>query len=173
MKARIALLILVISAAACATILGKNSEESKETAGKNFPAQGNSKISVEQIKPDAESSVDISYVLARSQYRLIAQGRGSSFSGKSFLDREILKEKDLPKESYLDFLKKAVTFAQNHQGTAVGQIDESVPPCRTPFTVTIRVGSAVQTTNGCRSTDAGNLSRLVRDGEQLLYSKKP
>jgi hypothetical protein len=111
--------------------------------------------------------VDIQYILGRDHYRLLIRAQGNQIVANTYLDKEILEEGAIDSTRYPAFLEKADSFVSQYQGP-------SLPPqelCRNPFLVTVRIGSDTKTARGCRSKDGGALSKLVRDGEFLLYSK--
>ena len=114
---------------------------------------------------DEASAVEISYFLGHASHRFVAEASGSGAVARSFLDRSILREGEVEKARYLEFLAKASKFVESPARAPA----ES---CRNPFTVTVRIGAMTRTTQGCRATDERGLSRLVREGEFLLYSKK-
>ena len=116
---------------------------------------------------EATSSVDITYMLGHNQRRFYAESKAGGVLAQTFLDRQIVEAGQIDREHYLGFLKKASSFIDAAGKTSLERI-----PCRSPFTVTVRVGEATQATKGCRSADESGISHLVRDGEFLLFSKK-
>jgi hypothetical protein len=66
----------------------------------------------------------------------------------------------------------AVSGPTSSGGATTAREPAASDACRTPYTITVRVGTETQTLQGCRGEDDGGLSRLVRDGEFLLYSTK-
>jgi hypothetical protein len=126
--------------------------------------------------PDtSDSSVDITYVLGHAHRRFAAHAKDTTYMAQSFFDHQILKENVIDPKHYADFLNKASQFISTPHRvpadqTAVALAEEEA--CRAPFTVTVRVGSETKSTRGCRVTDDGALSHLVRDGEFLLFSRK-
>lgn len=113
-----------------------------------------------------DSTVDISYVLGHSRRRLVTWARNDGFGGQMLMDHQILREKEIDQSHYSEFFGKAEGFVR----TPRRKLAED--KCRTPFTVTIRIGSETQSLQGCRGSDDGALSHLVRDGEFLIYSNK-
>jgi hypothetical protein len=113
------------------------------------------------------SSVEIQYTLGHSQNQLVLKSEKSEEGGmiQSYLEHQIVGEAKVDGAHYAEFYQKAVVFAQD-PGRSVAQMDN----CRNPFTITIRNEKENQVTNGCRSSDEGKLSRLVRAGETLLYT---
>lgn len=126
-------------------------------------SDGSDEARIESI----DSGIDISYVLGHAHRRLLVQTKDNQIVAQSYLEHQILKESEIDREHYADFLKKAKTFVENPQRLPANQ-----DLCRSPFTVTLRIGKDLKVVNGCRSTDEGALSHLLRDGEFLLYSKK-
>ncbi|OFZ53525.1 MAG: hypothetical protein A2428_12750 [Bdellovibrionales bacterium RIFOXYC1_FULL_54_43] len=115
-----------------------------------------------------ETSVDIAYVLGHNRHRFWAQSDASRVEARTYLDRQIVEEAGIDRARYLDFLEKAKTFVQSPRRSPAS----NTVVCRTPFTVTVRVGKDAYVATGCRGVDKGALGRLVREGEFLLYSKK-
>jgi hypothetical protein len=159
-----ALVAACLSASGCATT-GSGGAKSGDAA-KPLPH--------EALK---DSAVDISYVLGHSRRRLVAWARNESFGGQALLDHQILRESEVDRSRYSAFFGKAEALVSApkrkpaQQGAAGSGADDN-DSCRTPFTVTVRVGSKSQTLQGCRGEDDGALSHLVREGEFLLYSSK-
>ena len=139
-------------------------------------------------KPSAEvarttlfdSSVDISYVLGHSHRRFVAWAKNESYGGQTLLDHQIFRESGIDRHHYSEYFGKVEQYVNTprrkpaDQGVA-GQQSTPVQgddTCRTPFTVTLRVGADTKVLQGCRGADDGTLSHLVRDGEFLLYSNK-
>jgi hypothetical protein len=118
----------------------------------------------------SDSSVDISYLLGHSHRRLTAWGKKDAFEGQAYMDHQILREGSIARNHYVEFLAKVEQFVNSpHRRPAEEQAD---PGCRSPFIVTLRIGTVTRVIQGCRGTDDGALSHLVRDGEFLLYSSR-
>jgi len=121
------------------------------------------------LSTSGDSSVDIQYVLGRDHYRFHALIQGDLAMANTYLDRQVLDEGSVDKNQYSDFLKKAYGFINSSKRTP-GPTDQI--QCRSPFTVTVKIREETHITHGCRSSDDGALSKLVKDGEfLLLYSK--
>lgn len=121
----------------------------------------------DQWKSQVEnSSIDIQYTLGRDHHRFVAIAQQNGVTGNTYLEKQVLESGQIKQEKYSDFLKKALSFVQTVQKNAATPM-----PCRSSFTIKVRLGSDTQTARGCRSSDDGSLSKLVRDGEFLLYSK--
>jgi hypothetical protein len=128
------------------------------------PAQ---RISGETL-PLSSSSVEIVYVLGHNQRKLLLSGQPQGAKAKAFLDQTLLNEAMVDLQRYGDFLRKALLFVSRNDRAPAMQA-----PCRAPFTVTVRIAAETHGSSGCRFSDEGMaLSRLVKDGEFLLYSKK-
>jgi hypothetical protein len=113
------------------------------------------------------SSVDIVYTLGRNQHRLVLMSEAEKATGKTFLDKQIVEEASLDRARYTSFLRKAQVFVTEPKRNTAQQ-----QPCRAPYLVTLRINKEIFTKSGCRSNDEGSLSRLVKDGEFLIYSQK-
>jgi predicted secreted protein len=122
--------------------------------------------------PDAaespqDTSVEISYVLGHTLRSLVAESGPWGTHAKALLDRQIVESGQVDPQRYREFLKKASVFVEATQKSAPNPV-----PCRSPYSVTLRRGAVTQVAKGCRSSDEGTLSHLIRDGEFLLSSKK-
>jgi hypothetical protein len=113
-----------------------------------------------------KSSIDIEYVFDRDKYRLTFKPIGDQIFGKSTHDGKLIQEAKIQPNRYQEFLKKTAE-------TISGLKTKGVPPspCYGPFSLTLKIESKIEQVNGCRSQDPGSLSRLIREGEFLLYSK--
>ena len=114
-----------------------------------------------------DSRVEISYVLGHDRRQLIAHTDKRNVLIREVLDREVLDEGKVDQTKYSAFLKKAYEFALSPRRSLSGD-----STCRTPFTVTVDIDKENRTVSGCRDADETALSRLIKDGEFLLYSKK-
>jgi len=112
------------------------------------------------------TQVEISYVLGHNQHRFTAQSAAQKAEVTTYLEKDIVQQANVDSAKYLSFVSKVVSFAQKPHRTPA-QADE----CRSPFSVTVKIDGKTYTSDGCRFSDEGSLSRLVRDGEFLLYSK--
>jgi hypothetical protein len=133
-----------------------------------------------QAKPEAngllfESSVEIVYSMGGNEHRFFAAAPAAGGaeerqpSAKTFVDKQVLKEARIQPAQYLSFLDQASKFVESPKRTPAS--DTNSGRCRGPFSVTVRIGKDSRSSNGCRSFDEGRLSRLVKDGEFLLYSQ--
>jgi hypothetical protein len=114
--------------------------------------------------------VEIEYVLGRDHYHFEALARGAQVTATSTINRRVLDQGLISSNRYPEFLQKASHFIQQTQKNPSQQLAQQ-QGCRTPFVVTVKTQTDTQMVKGCRSTDDGALSRLIRDGEFLLYSK--
>ncbi len=117
-----------------------------------------------------DSSIDIQYILGHEHYRFVATSLENSVTAKSLRDRQIVRNGPIDKNLYTDFFQKASNFI-SHSKSSESSGEKSDSHCRSPFTVTVNIEKETHTTKGCRSTDNGTLSKLVNDGEFLLYSQ--
>jgi len=153
---------LLLSYTACITPKPPQAPESKKTTATtaNTPLSKNS--------PELlDSSIDIQYVLGHDHYRFFAAAEGNTIVGNTALNKQILEKGTMSQNRYPDYFKKVSHFIHEMKKLTSDDLES----CRTPFTIIVKVGQNTQTAHGCRSTDGGALSRLVRDGEFLLYSK--
>ncbi len=117
-----------------------------------------------------DSGIDITYVLGHSHRRFIAQAKNSFFLAQSFVDKQILKENSVNEGHYTAFFSKVEQFVS--APTRGPSATSNSNNCRSPFTITLRVGADTKAVSGCRGMDDGALSHLLRDGEFLLSSRK-
>jgi hypothetical protein len=150
--------ILVLFATACASKPAKRSDASTPAMAAGTP-------------PLSDSSIDISYVLGHSHRRFLAKAKDSNCVAQSYFDQQILKENEIDGKHYEEFFSKVSKFMTAPQRVPAAQAASS-EECRSPFTVTVRLGKKTQAFQGCRGSDEGALAHLVKDGEFLLFSKK-
>ena len=111
-----------------------------------------------------ESSVEIHFVRGHNNHRLFVSMRGDAAVAQSFFEHQMLSESMIDHDRYMGFLAQACDFLKVPHGAAT-----EASPCRTPFTVTVRMGTETRAASGCVGSDEGALSHLVRDGEFLLH----
>jgi hypothetical protein len=116
-------------------------------------------------RKEADSSIDITYVQGHDRFRFAAESRNEQAVAKSIQEQRVVKETEVDRKEYLEFLDHVSKFVAAPKLPAPGEA------CRAPFTVSVRIGNDTQQIHGCRSTDDGALGRLVRRGEFLLYSQ--
>lgn len=112
------------------------------------------------------SSVDIAYVLGHNQRRIHAESGEAGTVAQAFMDRQMIEQGAIDHDHYAGFLTKASSFIDQAPKEAQDT------PCRSPFTVTVKVGEDTKISRGCRSSEEAAISHLVRDGEVLLSSKR-
>jgi hypothetical protein len=118
------------------------------------------------------SSVEIEYSLGHYQHRFTADGHPGKAQVTTYLERDVVQHASVDPAKYDSFLSKAIAFTEKPKRAPTEEAE-----CRSPFQVVIKTGEKstekTYTSQGCRSSDdEGALSRLVRDGEFLLFSKK-
>jgi hypothetical protein len=127
----------------------------------------NSELSINTV-----SSVEIEYSLGHYQHRFTANGAPDKAQVTTYLERDVVEHASVDPAKYGSFVAKAIAFSQKPKRAPTEEAE-----CRSPFKVVIKTGEKsaekTYTSQGCRSSDdEGALSRLVRDGEFLLFSKK-
>ncbi len=115
--------------------------------------------------------VDIVYILGHDLHRFIATSRIDGASAQALEDHQVLEDNKVDPKRYAEFYEKALAFVKAPRRT-VASASQKAENCRNTFTVVVKDGEQSWTESGCRSTDDGAFSRLVRDGQFLLYSKK-
>ncbi|MEO5970586.1 MAG: hypothetical protein ABIQ95_11715 [Bdellovibrionia bacterium] len=150
--------IILSLIAACTSSSKRESALSENTAAD---------LSAEALESkDSNSSVTIDYELGRDHYLFQVVSHKNSIIVKSYLAKQLLKKGPIVENKYLSFLNKANRFIDIPQSRPNKKF-----PCRGPFTVTVKSGGSIKTARGCRSTSEGSVSRLIREGEFLLYSE--
>ena len=132
-------------------------------------------------EPDAklsDSAVDIAYVLGHSHRRFRAWAKNKNCNGQTFYDRQVTRESAIDESHYAEFLDQVAQFINASHRKPAGKSPEKSPEqnpeevCRTPFKISMRIGSETKELQGCRDNDERTLGHLVRNGEFLLFSKK-
>jgi hypothetical protein len=111
------------------------------------------------------SSITLDYELGRDHYLFQVTSTPTSISVKSYLDKHLLKEGQVSSKKYLEYFNKVVLFISSPRGGSTKDL-----PCRGPFTVTLESNGSSKSSKGCRSNGEAGISRLIREGEFLLYS---
>jgi hypothetical protein len=111
--------------------------------------------------------VEIDYFLGHNQYKLTGDGAPMNAEVTTYLEKNIVQQGVVDPRKYVGFLSQAIAFAEKPRRDPSQETD-----CRSPFSVVVKIDAKSYTSKGCRSSDEGGLSRLIRDGEFLLYSKK-
>jgi hypothetical protein len=119
-----------------------------------------------------ETSFDIAYSLGRhGEHRLTGSASATGASGAphiaTYSESEVVDEGPVNAQRYRNFLEKIVHFTQNPARVPAQDRD-----CRAPYVITLKIDGKTYTSKGCRVDDAGDLAKLIREGEFLLYSKK-
>ncbi|MFZ9595773.1 MAG: hypothetical protein ACO3A2_06800 [Bdellovibrionia bacterium] len=114
--------------------------------------------------PPVGSSVQIEYLLRRTHYSFFMESNTDHGRVKSYLDRQLLKEGRIPPEKCSQFFLKISEFMAHLPE------DQGRSSCQSPFKITYKKGELVRVSEGCRSSDSGSFSKLIREGEFLLYS---
>lgn len=112
--------------------------------------------------------VSISYVLGRSKRKFRIEAKEKQFIVQTILDRQILMEGVIDQERFDSFMRKLTEFVMGFKSPE----PLSLESCRTPFTVEIVIENNLTKIEGCRSPEDTTLSRILREGEFLIYSKK-
>lgn len=156
------LALLILSISGCST--------SSKSSGTQTSPDGESVrwVPIEQIDHSQASSIDIHYSLDRENFRFFASdSRAEPQSiAQAYMDKRLLKEGKITRERYLGFLKKAADLVKSCH-----KLEKTDGGCRNPFKIKIQLDQQFYSAAGCRSTDGGALSRLINEGEFLLYSK--
>ncbi len=120
-----------------------------------------------------DSSIEITYILGDNHYRFKAESKLGNIQGRNFIDERLIKENTIDPNRYGEFLQKAQGLLSETNTSPRNREPVSYAPCRTPFSIHLRLGKNLQNSHGCRSSDKGTqLSHLIREAEFLLYSKK-
>jgi hypothetical protein len=160
MRNRIFLLLLAILMAGCSTV--------REAKTKPEPATARSDKSISPIKEKFRNSeVKIDYVLGRDHYHLSLASKKERTNGLMTLDKQVLEQGAIDPERYFNYFEKIIVFIDDYSKTNPG----FATPCKNPFKIIARNEEATKVTEGCRSPDQTRLSRLIKEGEFLLYSK--
>jgi hypothetical protein len=115
------------------------------------------------------STLDISYLLGHNVHRFFAQMIDTDqVVAESSLDHQVLKKGPIDKEGFMDLISKVRNFIERNGSQEAADLTH----CRHPFTIKLKMNQDIRTIQGCRNPDNSALSRLARDAEFLLYSKK-
>ena len=121
------------------------------------------------------SSLEISYFLGHSRYRIQMTEDLTGVSANASTDGKVLGDVRVDREKYLEFKSKIFAFMQSSSGNKRSPA-EADPDCRNPFTITLSDSVAIESSRthklvACRSGDDATIGRLIRDGEFLIYSR--
>jgi hypothetical protein len=151
--------VIVVMVSGCATTKSSQTQGSAPTA--------------DSITQAHETSFDIAYSLGRhGEHRLTGSASSTGTANgaphiATFSESEVVDEGLVNAGRYIHFLEKIVHFTQNP--TRIPAQDRD---CRAPYNITLKIDGKTYTSKGCRVDDAGDLAKLIREGEFLLYSKK-
>ncbi len=124
--------------------------------------------SVQTTSGTYDSSIEIEYNLGRDHYRYFANQKDQLASAQTLLGGKILAQGTVDVFEYQRFLKNAVSFIQSSQPAQ----SSSKPFCRNAFKMVLNTQGQNYVLHGCRNSNPGALSRLIKQGEfLLLYSK--
>ncbi|HAR41958.1 MAG TPA: hypothetical protein DCS07_04900 [Bdellovibrionales bacterium] len=120
--------------------------------------------------PVLASSVEISYILGHSKYRIRMVEHLNGVNAHSSSDGKVLGDGRVDRVKYSEFKLKVSEFMRTAR--ALKRVPAEVEGvCRNPFTVTL-ADTALDTLIGCRGGGDLGIGRLIREGEFLIYSKK-
>mgnify|MGYP000617921561 CR=1 FL=1 len=116
---------------------------------------------------NSPSSVQIDYILGHDHHRFEAQRKDNLVRAITSMDQQTLTEGKIDPQQYSQFFIKALEFVHSVPVKATPTL-----PCRSPYKMTVTLDGKAHTAQGCRSSDNGSFSKLVKEGELLLlYSK--
>lgn len=116
-----------------------------------------------------QSKIEISYELRHSRRRFIAEQKDEQVTGQTYLDYQVVQKGPIDPMRYREFLLKTSELIQKGQNTL--SEDPSIS-CRAPLTITLTQDQESHSLKGCRTEGEGILSRLVKEAELLLNSRK-
>lgn len=115
------------------------------------------------------SSFEISYVLGHNFHKIVAEAPSPDQArAATYLDHELVKESRLEPQQYLGLYQRVAQLISDAK-----QQKQTEEVCRNPFSVLLKSGEEKSAAKGCRTASLGtSLSRIARETEVLLYSKK-
>lgn len=118
--------------------------------------------------------IELSYVLGHDHYRLHAWSRQGRLEGKSFMNRKILRSSSRLNRKNFETWARQVQAWVSEKSNSPSTESQPPLPCRSPYWLTLKNDSGIQTVEGCRTSgsDAAMISRMSREGDFLLYSSK-
>jgi hypothetical protein len=141
-----------------------------------FSACSHTPVQTAQTSSEAQdwshASVDIHYVLRHSDRRITLEADEKGVHGKSLMDGAQLKQCQIDATRYLDFITKVRNFISQRRTIASTASSQISPDCRAPYTITLKNQKDTMQIQGCRIQDEGAFSRLVQEGEFLIYRQK-
>jgi hypothetical protein len=128
------------------------------------------KYEIEKIEERdlVESSVNITYQTGHKIYSFKAWSVENNAQMANYLNNQLIEEKEISYEQYLDFSNQALELAKSHPEFAEEEKTDEL--CKMPFSIEIKTPDRIKNLMGCRSDDEeGRLGRLIRTGEILFY----
>ncbi len=120
----------------------------------------------------SQSSIDIRYSRRHSDRRLTLEGNPQGVHGNSLVDGSQLKQCQIDKSRYQEFLTKVKSFVTQRRSIASTTSSGTPADCRAPYTIVLKNQKDTFQIQGCRIQDEGAFSHLVQEGEFLIYRQK-
>lgn len=114
-----------------------------------------------------DSQFQIKYVLGHDSFQFSLKSTPRSIDGEIFSNKKKIVSGQMEREKYNGFLKKLIQFK-----SALSDHPTLKERCKSPFKITIRIGNLTETGFGCRTENSEPFSKLIREAEFLLLSKK-
>jgi hypothetical protein len=114
------------------------------------------------------SSLEIGFVRGQNSYLISATPTRDTKEviAQAFTDRDLVKERAVAFDRYVELFRKVDTVVANHQGV------DPTQPCRTPYEIKVRLENSSKTIAGCRVSEKDTrLSTLIFDAERLLMEQ--
>jgi hypothetical protein len=144
-----------------------SSQPSKSLAqASGEPIKGSDLLKTEITEKNQPSSLDIDYYLERDRYRLSFQNKAGHISVEKYHDGKVIEKGEIDGNKYSSLVEKTAKLMKTFKNESNLKL-----PCLNPFVISIVLENKAEHVKGCRSRDDGNLSKLIREGEFLLYSK--
>lgn len=128
---------------------------SSETLGSTFEEQS------------IDSQFQIKYVLGHDSFQFSLKSSPQSIHGEIFSNKRKIVSGQMEREKYNSFLKKLIQFR-----SSLSDHPTLTQRCTSPFKITIRIGKSTETGFGCRTENSEPFSKLIREAEFFLLSKK-
>jgi hypothetical protein len=124
----------------------------------------------------AQTSIDIRYHLGHSHRHLkmhVSPTDPSVIEAQMKVDGAVLKEINISAERYSAFISKVKDFVEKRRSLANTNPQSNPNDCHDPYEVVVenpqaKSGDTLKV-DGCRIQDEGAFSRLVNEGEFLIY----
>ncbi len=132
------------------------------------PTQESSFISP-GIQEVPKNTISINYSLRHNAYLFELQSvNETDFTAKSAVNEKIIEDRKIPRDKYISIANRIYDFAEKYKKTQA-----AVPECKAPFNIRMIKNGQVSEVQGCRSNDeAGELGKIIREGEILFYSQE-